>query len=70
MQDLDSDGLADDYGTCLADDVTTTELDDSTLPDAGWMHVYVVTTENDHGEGSKGHTSSGLERPNASPCGP
>ncbi len=68
LTDANQDGVADDYGTCLAPDVPGLELEDTDVPPIGQMHIYLVTGENSVGEGSKGHTSSGLERPNVSPC--
>jgi hypothetical protein len=69
MEDLDGDGTADDYGTCVAHDLTDPEYTDPAPdPDPGYMHVYVVTAENADGEGSMGNTSHGLPRPIYSPC--
>ncbi len=68
MVDRDGDGLADDYGRCLMVDQAGTELSDTAVPPAGDTHYYLVTAENETGEGSLGRTSAGLERPNYSPC--
>jgi hypothetical protein len=69
MQDLDGDGVADDYGTCQAHDLTEPEYTDPEPdPAPGFMDVYVVTVGNENGEGSKGSTSAGLPRPNLAPC--
>jgi hypothetical protein len=69
MEDLDGDGAADNYGTCEdLDGTTEPEWTDTTLPPSGMMHVYIITAENEEGEGSMGRTSAGMERPNYSPC--
>jgi hypothetical protein len=68
LQDLDLDGLADNYGLCYQSDLTEPEVMDSSTPPPGFMHYYLVTAVNAVGESSLGYTSGGGERPNLSPC--
>jgi hypothetical protein len=69
LGDLDGDGLADDYGQCVAHDLTGEQYTDPTPPPPpGLMSIYLVTAENETGESSLGETSAGLPRPNRAPC--
>ena len=68
MLDLDSNGLADDYGACLQPDIIGLQTDDFADPGPGRMFTYLVTAENGVGEGGMGTNSSGAQRPNLAPC--
>ncbi len=68
LQDLDDDGLADDYGGCLEPGVAASSIFDGAFPPPGGALTYLVTAENDAGEGSLGTNGAGAERPNRSPC--
>jgi hypothetical protein len=68
MTDLDGDGVADDYGSCFQPDLVENQAPDSTPPPEGFTGSYLVTGENDIGEGSTGYAGNGLPRPNYSPC--
>jgi hypothetical protein len=68
MRDADGDGVADDYGQCLAVEQASTELSETAVPPLGEAHYYLITAKNDAGEGSLGLASNGRERPNVTPC--
>jgi len=53
---------------CLSIGMLNTSLQDSTLPALGELFYYLVTKENQHGEGPLGDDSLGNPRPNAEPC--
>jgi hypothetical protein len=68
FHDDDNDGLQDEPFECMEQQVTTGSAMDSTTPDPGHLHAYVVTAVNEDGvEGSAGQTSAGLDRPYV-PC--
>lgn len=57
------------FGTCLANDLTTTTVADASTPSIGSRFFYLVTARNRlREEGTKGFGSSGAERPNTLPC--
>lgn len=57
------------FGTCFANDLTTTSLTDSSTPSIGSRFFYLVTARNRlREEGTKGFRSTGLERTNTLPC--
>jgi hypothetical protein len=59
------------FGACLTANLSTETASDSDTPPPGQAFFYIITAENRLGqEGSKGFTSSGSERSNASPCTP
>jgi hypothetical protein len=68
MRDADGDGVADDYGQCLLVDQAATELSETAVPPRGEAHYYLITAENDAGEGGLGFASNGRERPNVNAC--
>jgi hypothetical protein len=68
VTDADSDGLADDYGSCFRFGLVVPQVTDADPLGPGRMHTYLVTGKNPVGEGSLGFTSALLERPNRSPC--
>jgi hypothetical protein len=68
LPDADSNGLADDYGSCFQPMVFVSQATDTSSPAATYMHAYLVTGENAAGEGGMGFNSSLVERPNLSPC--
>lgn len=68
LPDADGDGVADDYGQCLAVEQASTELSETAVPPLGEAHYYLITAKNDAGEGSLGLASNGGQRPNLNPC--
>ena len=68
LADTDNDGLADDYGSCYQPGLPVTEMVSPANPASGFVDYYLVTGKNMAGEGTLGHTSSFLIRPNLSPC--
>ncbi len=69
LEDADGDGLADEYGTCFRPDVLVTEAFNPSDPPIGTVNTFWVTGEDPSGaEGPLGNTSSGLMRPNRTPC--
>jgi hypothetical protein len=68
LSDLDEDGIADDYGECYQDELTELGAADPFHPAPSGVHFYLVTGENDVGEGSLGANGAGAERPNVNPC--
>jgi hypothetical protein len=60
-------GLA--YGTCFQNGITTETATDTATPSAGQGYFYLITARNRLGEiGTKGYSTSGMERANAAPC--
>jgi hypothetical protein len=56
-------------GACFVNSVPTEQASDGGSPGAGKGFFYLVTARNRLGEeGTKGHRSSGSERPNPAPC--
>jgi hypothetical protein len=53
---------------CLSIGMSTTSFQDPTLPALGELFYYLVTKENQHGEGPLGDDSFGIPRPNAESC--
>ena len=53
---------------CLAIGMQDTVFEDSTRPAVGELFYYLVTKENQHGEGPLGYDSLSNPRPNAAPC--
>jgi hypothetical protein len=68
LSDLDGDGVAENYGSCDQQGQTDNLAPDSMIPPPGLGSFYIVTPENDVGEGTMGYASNGRERPNLSPC--
>lgn len=68
LGDANHDGLADDYGTCVAPGIANSFFDDTLTPPARGLFAYLVTGENAAGEGALGTTSAGVPRPNRAPC--
>jgi hypothetical protein len=68
LPDLDSNGLADSYGTCFAPDLLVPQVATGAPPPVGEMDTFLVTGENPNGEGSLGFASNLLVRPNLTPC--
>jgi hypothetical protein len=57
------------FGACFQSPLLTETATDAASPVAGTAWFYLVTARNRLGEeGTKGFRSSGVERPNASPC--
>ena len=57
------------FGACLQSSLPAETATDAAIPAAGTAWFYLVTARNRLGEeGSKGFRSSGVERPNPSPC--
>jgi len=57
------------YGACFQSSLTTESATDAANPASGTAWFYLVTARNRLGEeGTKGVRSSGIERPNPSPC--
>jgi len=57
------------YGICSQSGVTAETTTDTTVPFVGGALYYLVTARNRLSEeGTKGFASSGVERPNTSPC--
>jgi hypothetical protein len=57
------------FGTCLQPNLLSETASDSSLPPVGAAWFYLVTARNVLAEeGTKGHRSNGLERPNPAPC--
>ena len=57
------------FGSCFANDLTTTSLVDASTPAIGSRFFYLVTARNRlREEGTKGFRSTGAERPNTLPC--
>jgi hypothetical protein len=67
LPDVDHDGVAEDYGSCLGS-VQNPEYDHTTTPMLGEVAYIQITAETDAGEGDMGTASNGLPRPNVSPC--
>ncbi|HEX4824715.1 MAG TPA: hypothetical protein VFV19_10395 [Candidatus Polarisedimenticolaceae bacterium] len=56
-------------GTCFSSGLTAESATDAATPAAGQGYFYLVTARNRLGEeGTKGLRTSGVERPNPSPC--
>jgi hypothetical protein len=53
---------------CLAIETQDTFFEDSTRPAEGELFYYLVSKQNQHGEGPLGDDSFGNPRPNAEPC--
>jgi hypothetical protein len=68
LTDLDEDGLADDYGSCLQDDIIGIETVDADRPQPGMIHWYLVTAENFVGQTTLGTNSAGQERTATALC--
>ena len=69
LTDSDGDGVADHYGFCFELDLLAPEMINIFQePGPGGLHTFLVTGENDVGEGSLGFTSGLLPRPNLDPC--
>ena len=57
------------FGTCFANDLTTTAVADASTPSIGSRFFYLVTARNRlREEGTKGFGSTGAERTNTLPC--
>ncbi len=57
------------FGACFQSSLTAETATDAATPAAGTAWFYLVTARNELGEeGTKGVRSSGVERPNPSPC--
>jgi hypothetical protein len=56
--------------TCLASHVAGSSAQDTEIPGEGQFFFYVLSRVDACGESSLGTDSSGLERPNLSPCTP
>ena len=57
------------FGTCFANDLTTTSVADASTPSIGSRFFYLVTARNRlREEGTKGFGSTGAQRPNTLPC--
>ncbi len=62
-------GLSGGYGSCLSSGISGEAGVDASTPSAGQCFFYIVTAENRLAEeGTLGRTSSGVQRPNPSPC--
>ncbi|MCP3982247.1 MAG: DNRLRE domain-containing protein [bacterium] len=68
LEDVNHDGLADDYGSCFQPDLAITEALDTSVPPPDQLHFYLVTGENSFAEGTLGSNSQQVPRPNDSPC--
>lgn len=68
LEDADGDGMADNYGSCLQADIPFPVAADPTDPPDGFTNFYLITGENDQGEGSLGFNSVPQTRSNQSPC--
>jgi hypothetical protein len=66
--DLDRDGAADSYGSCLQSGLSGLEVSDTSSPPAGRSFFYAVSGKSLNGEGSLGYASNGVLRPNPEPC--
>jgi hypothetical protein len=57
------------FGTCLQSNLISETANDPAIPPFGAAWFYLVTARNALAEeGTKGHRSDGLERPNPAPC--
>ena len=57
------------YGSCLHNAIAGLSASDPASPPGGASYFYLVTARNRlREEGTKGHRSSGAERPNPAPC--
>jgi hypothetical protein len=61
-------GVACSYGPCQWSGLVAENAVDATVPLPGKLLYYLITGENLSGEGTMGFSSSGLIRPNVSPC--
>ena len=68
LPDLNHDGLADFYGSCLYSALVATVASDASVPFPGYAAFYLVTGESTAGESSLGTNSHGITRPNLSHC--
>jgi predicted lipoprotein with Yx(FWY)xxD motif len=69
LHDTDGDGAAEDYGSCVAEDVAGPAFVDSSVPASGYGFIYLVTGRTSAGsEGDLGVASSGAPRPNVRDC--
>jgi hypothetical protein len=68
LPDLDGNGVADSYGVCAGPESVENQFPDSFAPPGGETSFYLVTGENEVGEGSLGYASNGEPRPNADAC--
>ncbi len=68
LVDSDGNGAAQTYGSCLQAGLGGTATTDMSLPPVGEAYYYLVTGANSGGDGPLGFASSGVARPNTSPC--
>jgi hypothetical protein len=68
LEDTDDDGAAQDYGSCLAENLTGPTFSDAGMPQVGQGFIYLVTGRTAAGESDLGTASSGAPRPNVSDC--
>jgi len=68
LEDTDGDGAAQNYGSCLAENLTGPTFTDAGMPQVGQGFIYLVTGRTAAGESDLGTASSGAPRPNVSDC--
>jgi subtilisin family serine protease len=68
LVDADRNGAADDYGACLAENLSGPTFGDQTAPPVGHGYIYLVDANLTSGETSLGNASSGAVRPNVHDC--
>jgi hypothetical protein len=57
------------FGACIQSGVSGVSVSEPSVPSGGSSYFYLVTVRNRlREEGTKGHRSSGAERPNPAPC--
>lgn len=68
LHDADKNGAADDYGACLAENLSGPTFNDQSAPAVGHGYIYLVDANGASGETSLGTASNGAPRPNVHDC--